>query len=169
MNRRQLLAGTASLIGTARAWAGANDRIRVASVGLGGRGCELMKQAFKVPNVEVVAVCDPDELRMDQCAAEVEKLSGKKPRLEADVRRLLEDKSIDAVNIATCNHWHAPAAIYACQAGKHVYVEKPFRTTSGKAGSWCRPRASTIASSRAARSAAPIPTSGERSNCCAKA
>jgi predicted dehydrogenase len=119
------LLGTASLIGTSHLWAGANDRIRVASVGLGGRGGELMKQAFKIPNVEVTAVCDPDNERMRQWAAEVEKIGGRQPRQEADLRRLLEDKDIDAINIATCNHWHAPAAIFACQAGKHVYVEKP--------------------------------------------
>jgi predicted dehydrogenase len=124
MGRRGFV-GAASLIGTSRLWAGANDRVRVASIGLGGRGGELMKQAFKVSNVEVTTVCDPDEVRMQQCASEVEKISGKKPRQEPDLRKVLEDRSIDAINIATCNHWHAPAAIFACQAGKHVYVEKP--------------------------------------------
>jgi predicted dehydrogenase len=63
--------------------------------------------------------------RPNERCAEFEHLTGKKPRLEQDLRRVLDDHSIDAVTIATCNHWHALATIWACQAGKHVYVEKP--------------------------------------------
>ena len=120
------MASSAQLLGTSRAWAGANDRIRVAIIGTGGRGRDHMRDCAKISGVEVAAFCDPDETRMAQRAGEFEKLTGaKKPALEQDLRRVLEDKNIDAVTIATCNHWHALAAIWACQAGKHVYVEKP--------------------------------------------
>jgi predicted dehydrogenase len=129
-NRRNVLKaaavlGGAGLIGTQGAWAGANDRIRVAVMGMGGRGGELMTLSSKIKDVEIAAVCDPDESRMRTWAASMEALSGKRPRTEADIRRILEDKTIDAVLISCCNHWHALAGIWACQAGKHVYVEKP--------------------------------------------
>ena len=84
-----------------------------------------MRELAKIPFVEVAAFCDPDSTRLDQRATEFATLTGKKPVLQQDVRKVLEDKNIDAVTIATCNHWHALAAIWACQAGKHVYVEKP--------------------------------------------
>jgi len=125
MKRRHVLFACAAFIGMRNSWAGANDRIRVASVGLGGQGGYLMNQAARIENVQVVTVCDPDETRMQKWAADLEAKTGRKPKMEPDVRRVLEDKSIDAINIASCNHWHAPAAIWACQAGKHVYVEKP--------------------------------------------
>ena len=75
--------------------------------------------------VEVVAMCDCDEKRMQAAAVEAEKRTGKKPALHADFRKLLDDRSIDAVALATPNHWHALQTIWACQAGKDVYVEKP--------------------------------------------
>lgn len=113
----QLLAGSAS--------ASVSDTIRVAIIGLGGRGRDHMRDCAKISGVKVVAFCDPDETRMAQRASEFESLTGQKPALHQDLRRVLDDKDIDAVTIATCNHWHALAAIWACQAGKHVYVEKP--------------------------------------------
>jgi predicted dehydrogenase len=127
--RRDFIAGAAAiggaqLLGTARASA-ASDSIRVAILGLGGRGRDHMRDCAKIPGVKVVAFCDPDETRMAQRATEFQSLTGQKPALQQDLRRVLEDKDIDAVTIATCNHWHALAAIWACQAGKHVYVEKP--------------------------------------------
>ena len=118
-------AGVAQLLGTSRTWAGANDRIRLAIIGLGGRGRDHMRQALQIPGIEVAAFCDPDENCMTQKAAEFESLAGKRPELHQDLRRVLEDRNVDAVTIASCNHWHALAAIWACQAGKHVYVEKP--------------------------------------------
>src|SRR5579872_5858428 len=102
-----------------------SDRIRVAVIGMGGRGRQHMRLLAKIPDVEVVAFCDPDEVRLREKCSEFEQITGKKPRLEQDLRRVLDDHSIDAVTIATCNHWHALATIWACQAGKHVYVEKP--------------------------------------------
>jgi predicted dehydrogenase len=117
------LAGGAQLLGTSRAWAGANDRIRVAIVGVGGRGRDHMNTTIEIPGVEIAAFCDPDETRLNEKAAEFEKRTGKKrPALYQDLRRALEDKSIDAITVAACNHWHALSTIWACQAGKHVYV-----------------------------------------------
>ncbi len=122
---KQGTVAAASLIGTSRAWAKANDRLRVALIGGGGRGKALINEMYANPNVDVVGVCDVDSNRLAERAAEIEKISGKRPRTETDLRKILDDKSIDAVTIATCNHWHALATIWACQAGKHVYVEKP--------------------------------------------
>jgi predicted dehydrogenase len=102
-----------------------SDRIRVAVIGMGVRGRQHMQLLTKIPDVEVAAFCDPDEVRLRERCSEFEQITGEKPRLEQDLRRVLDDHAIDAVTIATCNHWHALATIWACQAGKHVYVEKP--------------------------------------------
>src|SRR3954454_8619803 len=91
---KQGTAAAASLIGTSRAWAGANDRLRVALIGGGGRGRALINEMYANPNVEVVGVCDVDSNRLAERAAEIEKKSGRRPRTETDMRRLLEDKSI---------------------------------------------------------------------------
>ncbi|HLH37590.1 MAG TPA: Gfo/Idh/MocA family oxidoreductase [Bryobacteraceae bacterium] len=104
---------------------GANDRIRVAVIGLRGRGHDHLKEFHKIDGVEVAAVCDIDENVMAQRLADMEKMGMAKPRTYIDARKLLEDKSIDAVSIATPNHWHSLLGIWACQAGKDAYVEKP--------------------------------------------
>ncbi|MCC7499753.1 MAG: Gfo/Idh/MocA family oxidoreductase [Bryobacterales bacterium] len=104
---------------------GANDRIRVACVGFNGRGVVHTETYPKLPNVELVALCDIDESVLDHRLAAVERATGKRPARYVDFRKLLEDKSIDAVSIATPNHWHTLQTIWACQAGKDVYVEKP--------------------------------------------
>ncbi len=125
-----LLGGAAlvALPSVARSAASANDRFRVAVVGLGGRGrvshCGALLQMTQ-ENVEIAALCDCDESRMQLAASFCEEKSGKRPALVADYRKLLEDKSIDGVALATPNHWHALQTIWACQAGKDVYVEKP--------------------------------------------
>ncbi|MEX0741824.1 MAG: Gfo/Idh/MocA family oxidoreductase, partial [Phycisphaeraceae bacterium] len=98
---------------------GANDRIRVGIVGCGGRGKGNVGWVNEVPGVSVVAVCDPDTTHMDQASKD------RDYKKYQDYRDLLADDSIDAVVIATPNHWHALATIMACQAGKDVYVEKP--------------------------------------------
>src|SRR5271170_7222587 len=100
---------------------GANDRVRVAVCGLHGRGKDHLAGFSHVPNVEIAALCDVDESVLNKAVARV---SGK-PQTFVDVRKLLEDKSIDAISIAVPNHWHSLMAIWACQAGKDVYVEKP--------------------------------------------
>jgi predicted dehydrogenase len=104
---------------------GANDRVRVAVCGLHGRGFDHVESFSRVPNVEVAAVCDVDENLMRERVAKMEKMGLPKPATCVDVRELLEDKSLDAVSVATPNHWHSLIAIWACQAGKDVYVEKP--------------------------------------------
>jgi predicted dehydrogenase len=100
---------------------GANDRVRVAVCGLHGRGKDHLEAYSHVPNVEIAALCDVDEDVLRKRLGE----AGGRPQTYVDVRRLLEDKSIDAISIATPNHWHSLMAIWACQAGKDVYVEKP--------------------------------------------
>ena len=100
---------------------GANDRVRVAVCGVKGRGKDHMDAFSHVPNVELAALCDVDDTVLNKRRSE----AGGSPRTFTDVRRLLEDQSIDAISIATPNHWHALMAIWACQAGKDVYVEKP--------------------------------------------
>jgi predicted dehydrogenase len=76
-------------------------------------------------DVRLAYVCDADRKRAEQAAAEVEKVSGKKPQIVQDLRFVLDDDAVDAVTVATPDHWHGPATILACAAGKHVYVEKP--------------------------------------------
>ena len=99
--------------------------VRVAVMGLGGRGRAHAAQFGKQPGVTVAALCEPDADRLSVAAAEVAKAAGAAPKTETDVRRLLDDRSIDALVIAAPNHWHGPATVLACAAGKHVYVEKP--------------------------------------------
>jgi hypothetical protein len=103
-----------------------NERLRVAVVGLNGRGQSHLGGFMPRQDCEVVAVCDADELVGQTKGVDVvEKATEKRPAFYADLRKLLEDKSIDIVTIATPNHWHSLAAIWAMQAGKDVYVEKP--------------------------------------------
>jgi len=107
---------------------GANDRLRIAIIGVHGRGGSQIEQIMEVSNksnVEIVALCDPDLVVLKERSDEYEKKYGKKVATLQDFRRALDDKSIDAVTIATPNHWHALMTIWACQAGKDVYVEKP--------------------------------------------
>jgi len=104
---------------------GANERINLAVIGMGGRGRDHVNEYAKLSGCRIAAVCDIDQSSLEQGVALVEKLTGQKPKAFDDMRRLFADKEIDAVSIATPNHWHALAAIWACQAGKDAYVEKP--------------------------------------------
>ena len=118
----------AALTKTASAYSGilgANDRVRVAVCGVRGRGNDHIRGFSHVPNVELAAFCDVDETVLNQRLGDVEKRGLPRPKAYGDVRKLLEDKNIDAISIATPNHWHSLIAIWACQAGKDVYVEKP--------------------------------------------
>ena len=129
LNRREFL-GTIPVV-----WAGmsslsqaafsANDKVNVALVGCGGRGKGLGSWFAKLPDSQLVAVCDPDQSRSGQMADQIEKSGAKRPKQVEDFRTLLDGNEIDAIVIATPDHWHTPAAIMACQAGKDVYVEKP--------------------------------------------
>ncbi|HEX7362040.1 MAG TPA: Gfo/Idh/MocA family oxidoreductase [Bryobacteraceae bacterium] len=104
---------------------GANDRVRVAICGLHGRGGDHLRNFSKIPNVQIAALCDVDQNVLRKRLAQMDKMGLPKPITYTDVRKLLENKSIDAVSVATSNHWHALITIWACQAGKDVYVEKP--------------------------------------------
>ncbi len=104
---------------------GANERMRAAVMGL-GRGLGLIRTNARGSVFDVSHVCDVDEARIDRAVATIAKdRLGAKPERARDVRRVLDDPSVDALFVATCNHWHAPATILAVSAGKHVYVEKP--------------------------------------------
>src|SRR5690349_23966238 len=104
---------------------GANDRVRLAICGVRGRGTDHLKGFANVPGVQIAAMCDVDESVLNQRLGDAEKMGLARPKSYGDIRRLLEDKNIDAISIATPNHWHSLMAIWACQAGKDVYVEKP--------------------------------------------
>ncbi len=104
---------------------GANDRVRVCVVGLHGQGWAHVGQYSKLPGVEIAGVCDVDENVTNQRLAEMDKMKLPKPQRFVDLRKALEEKSFDAISIATPNHWHSLQAIWGCQAGKDVYVEKP--------------------------------------------
>ena len=110
---------------SARAGQSANDRVRVAVVGVRSRGAEVAREFSRNKGAEVVAVCDIDDALFAKPIADIEKIGGKAPRAEKDFRRLLDDKGIDAIINATPDHWHALIAVLACQAGKDVYTEKP--------------------------------------------
>lgn len=105
---------------------GANDRVRMACVGLNGRGGEHLKNFSGYARSEVVALCDVDERVLARRSRELEKRTGKKAKLYTDIRDVLADEGVDAISIATPNHWHTLATIWACQNGKDVYVEKPL-------------------------------------------
>jgi predicted dehydrogenase len=102
-------------------------KIRLGVVGTGGRGTEHARSFAGVSDVTVSYVCDVDESRAKKAAEAVGKVKGvtADPKSVTDFRKILDDKEIDAITIATCNHWHAIMGILACKAGKHVYVEKP--------------------------------------------
>ncbi len=106
---------------------GANNRIRVCTIGFNGQGGSHIKDILDMKDeVEYVALCDVDSNVLERGAKTVESAQGKKPKLYKDLRQVMEDKNIDAVTIATPNHWHSLASVWACQAGKDVYVEKPM-------------------------------------------
>ncbi len=101
------------------------NRLRVAVVGVNGRGRRLTDVFSRLPGCEVGWVCDVDSRLLDRAAAVAEGAQGKKPETETDFRRLLDNPAVDAVVVVTPDHWHAHMGVWACQAGKHVYVEKP--------------------------------------------
>jgi predicted dehydrogenase len=105
-----------------------SNTVRLAVMGChkGGRGIGLMKTIMGNPGVEIATVCDVDSRALADASAEVEKRSGKAPKTEGDIRKVLEDKSIDGVICACPAHWHATAALMAMKAGKAIYVEKPI-------------------------------------------
>jgi predicted dehydrogenase len=106
---------------------GANALLRVATIGVNSRGNSMSGTFAGQKNAEVGTICDVDERAIPKAIATVKKnVPSATPKSERDCRKVLEDKSIDAIYIATPDHWHAPLTIMGCQAGKHVYVEKPL-------------------------------------------
>lgn len=130
-DRRQFLCAAAtgvavaSLGSSAAASHSAADRVVVGVIGPGGMGMGHVGNLCKRSDVAIAAVCDVDDERLQKAAEHVSSATGTRPKSHRDLRQLLDDPTIDAVFIATPDHWHAPAAILALDAGKHVYVEKP--------------------------------------------
>jgi predicted dehydrogenase len=102
-----------------------NDKVNVAVIGLGGRGRNHMDAYAKIPDANIVALCDVNQAALENGQTRVEKATGKKPKGYADMRQVFDDKEVQAVSMPLPNHWHALATIWACQAGKDVYIEKP--------------------------------------------
>jgi len=133
--RRQFLGRSGAIVGAAAgsrffpfaraAAAGAGEKFVAGVIGPGGMGMSLLRSFASQKDVTMAYVCDPDQNRMNQAAREAESAGGRAPAAVKDMRRIIDDKAVDAVIIATPDHWHAPAAILALDAGKHVYVEKP--------------------------------------------
>jgi len=126
-----LAAGSLALISGTRSSAkviGANNRLRIAVAGLNGRGKSHIAGWLEQPNVEIAYLIDPDQTVLDRALQSLQgKISGKYTcKGLSDVRKALEDPTLDAISIATPNHWHSLMTIWAAQAGKHVYVEKPM-------------------------------------------
>ena len=124
-----MLAGAASALPfSSRSYAnivGANNRVRLAIAGLGGRGGDLINSFGPLDGVEIAGLVDPNQVTLTRRTEQIKKDFGNTPKSVADIRVILEDKEIDAVAIATCDHWHSLMTIWACQAGKDVYCEKP--------------------------------------------
>jgi len=124
MKRRHFLP-TLAAAATTRLATGANERVNVAIIGVRGRGRALAGVFSQLSDVSVECLVDVDERVIGAAADVVEKAGKKRPRVERDMRRVFDDRGIDAVAIATPDHWHTPAALLACEAGKDVYLEKP--------------------------------------------
>ncbi len=131
-NRRRFIHQTSVLAGTLAVQrfpsfgaAEAGNKVVIGLIGPGGMGMSHLRAFVQYPDVSVAYVCDPDADRLNRAASEVEKSSGRAPKAVKDMRRVFEDRAVDAVVIATPDHWHTPAALLALDAGKHVYVEKP--------------------------------------------
>ena len=131
-SRREFLGRSAQVASSAAAVlaypsisASANGAVRLGIMGVHSRGAQLANEFSRCKNTQVTVICDVDERVVPPVQDAVEKMTGKRPRAESDFRRMLEGDKIDALVIAAPDHWHAIATIYACQAGKDVYCEKP--------------------------------------------
>ena len=139
-NRREFLgassalaaASTVAVPAVARSAQSAGDRFRVSAIGMRrglAHALSLARMGKAGENVEVVSVCDCDLRTAEAAAKRLESQFGNRPATVRDLREVIDDESVDAVSIGTPDHWHAPAAIWACQAGKDVFVEKPMAHT----------------------------------------
>ena len=104
---------------------GANDKVRLGVSGIHGRGSSHINEFAAMEDVDVTYLIDPDSTLFEGRTGQVKKKGGNTPKCVQDIRRALDDSSLDAVSVATCNHWHALTTFWACQAEKDVYVEKP--------------------------------------------
>ena len=116
--------GAAAAASAMRVW-GANERVSLAIVGLGGRGSDHLRNYMRIGEARVAGLCDVNQAAREKAQTALQKGTGEKAKEFADMREVFADPGIDAVSIATPNHWHALAAIWAMKAGKDVYGEKP--------------------------------------------
>lgn len=131
VTRRKFLGSTTTAVLAAGTLAsgkvfGANDKVRVCCIGIRGQGNSHIKDITREESGEVVALCDVDKKVLEERRGQLKEATGKDPKIYGDMREVMADDSIDAISIATPNHWHSLAAIWGCQAGKDVYVEKPL-------------------------------------------
>ncbi|MCG8653515.1 MAG: Gfo/Idh/MocA family oxidoreductase [Pirellulales bacterium] len=129
------LATTAMQTSAAPAKESANEKIVMGIMGVNGRGAAIARGMVAAANTEIAYICDVDSRAAQRVTASVAKDQGSEPRTVVDFRRILDDKNVDVLVIAAPNHWHAPATILGCAAGKHVYVEKPCSHTAAE-GEW---------------------------------
>ena len=112
-------------LATTRLKAAAGVKVNIAMIGVGGRGRGLLETCTSLPDVNVTHLCDADQASLERANQVIAKSGKPQPKTTNDMRHLFDDKTVDAVVVATPDHWHAPATILACDAGKDVYVEKP--------------------------------------------
>src|SRR5688572_19867506 len=124
LSRRSFFQGAAAALSATRVL-GANDRINVGLVGIGGRGTAHQGSYMKIQEAQITGLCDVNQAVRERAQARLSTAGATKAREYVDMREMFADKNVDAVSIAAPNHWHALATIWACQAGKDVYVEKP--------------------------------------------
>lgn len=103
-----------------------SDQLNIALIGVRGVGWANVRSHLRIPGINLLALCDVDQRQLDRRLKDAEEITGKRPLAYRDFRKLYENKDLDAVIIATPDHWHAIQAIQACQAGLDVYVEKPL-------------------------------------------
>lgn len=142
---------------------GANDRIHVAMIGVNSRGNSMSGTFARQINTEVACICDVDERAIPKAIKTVVGVNqSNTPKPEKDCRKVLEDQSIDAIYIATPDHWHAPLTIMGCQAGKHVYVEKPLshNPNEGEIAIAAARKYNRVVQMGAQRRSAPVLTQG---------
>src|SRR4051794_36089904 len=129
-NRREFLAGaaagTVTLLSKNAAKAAPSERVTLCVIGIRGRGKRLATNLAGLPNAHITHLCDVNTTLLGPMARDVSNIQKSEPKLVKDLREVFDNKAIDAVVVATPDHWHALATIWACQAGKHVYVEKPI-------------------------------------------
>jgi predicted dehydrogenase len=124
LTRRSFFQGAAMAASAGRV-VGANDRVQVGVIGLGGRGSDHVDLYAQIPDARIVGLCDVNQAARERNQAKLAKLGGGPAKEYTDLRKMLASNEVEAVSIATPNHWHALATIWACEAGKDVYVEKP--------------------------------------------